>query len=108
MLAQHVLGKLGACKAIEVADATANGTLLVEVILTVTLRTDVLIKRSVSLAALELAQDFNVAKLAQVAVETAFSRRRFGVDLGIELVYCKLAVGVATKRLREKAVSTAT
>ena len=57
-----MLGKLGTCKAIEVADATANGAFLMEVILTIALRANVLIKRSFSLATVKFAQNFNVAK----------------------------------------------
>lgn len=64
MLAQHMLGKLGTCKAIKVANATANRTFLVEVVFAITLCADVLIKGSAPLTAVELAQDFNVAKLA--------------------------------------------
>ena len=101
MIAQHVLGKLGTGKAIEVTDATTNRTFLVKVILAVTLGTNVLIKRSASFATVEFAQDLNLAKLTEVTVKTALARGCLGVDLGIKLLYCKLAVGVASKKADE-------
>ena len=74
MLAQDVLCKIGTCKAIEVADTSANGTLLVEVVFAVTLRSDVLIQGTFPLAAVKFAQDIHLAKLTQMSIETAFAR----------------------------------
>ena len=93
--------KLGACKAIEVADTTANSAFLVEVILAITLRSDVLIKRAFPLASVEFAQNVNTAKLAKVAVKAALARGCLGVDLGVKLVNSKLTVGVASKKADE-------
>ena len=97
-----MLGKLGTGKAIEVADTAANRALLVKVILAITLCTNVLVKRSASFATVELAQHLNVAKLAQVAVKTTLARGCLGIDLGIELLYCKLTVGIASEKTDQR------
>jgi hypothetical protein len=73
-----------------------------EVILAITLRTNVLIKRSAAFAAVEFAQDLASAKLAKMAVKTALARGCLFVDLGIELVYCKLTVGIASEKADER------
>jgi hypothetical protein len=97
-----MLCKLGAGKAIKVTDATANCALLVKMILAVTFGTDVLIKGSASFTAVELAQNFHFAKLAKMAIKTALARGCLGVDLGIKLFYCKLAVGIASEKADER------
>jgi hypothetical protein len=93
-----MLGKLGTCKAIKVTDTTADRALLVKVILAVTLRTDVLIKGSLALAAVKLSQNIYVAKLTQMAVETTLARWGLFIHFLVELLYRKLAVGIATKK----------
>lgn len=98
MLAQHVLGKLGTCKAIEMANTTANRALLVEVVFAIAFGTNVLIKCSAYLATVELAQNLGVAKLGEVTVKTAFAGGSLLVDLAVKLLYRKLAVGIATKK----------
>ena len=97
-----MLGKIGTCKAIEVADASANGAFLVKVILAVTFRSNILIQRTASLSTVELAQNIYAAKLSQMAVKTALARRSLGIDLGIKLLYCKLAVGIASEKADER------
>ena len=97
-----MLGKLGTCKAIEVADTSADRTLLVKVILAVTFRTDVLIKCSLALASVKLAQNVYVAKFTQMAVEATLACGGLLIDFLVELLYRKLAVGVATKEADER------
>ena len=96
-----MLGKIGTCKAIKVADTSANGALLMKVVFAVTLRANVLVKRSATFAAMELAQDLNAAKLSQMAVKTAFAGRSLFVYLSIKLLNGELAVGVASKKADE-------
>ena len=98
VLAQHVLSKLGTCKAIEVTDTTANRALLVKVVFAIAFGTNVLIKRSASLATVELAQNLGVAKLGEVTVKTAFAGGSLLVDLAVKLLNGKLAVGIATEK----------
>ena len=76
---------------------SASGALQVKVVLAIALRADVLIKRSAPFAAMKFTQNFYVAKLCEVAIKTAFARLGLLADLLIELVYGKLAVGIATK-----------
>jgi hypothetical protein len=97
-----VLGKIGTCKAIKVAHTPANGAFLVEVILAITLRSDVLVKRSAPLATVKFTQDVNVAQFTQVAIEAALSGGSFLVYFLVELVHRKLAVGVASKKAEER------
>jgi hypothetical protein len=73
-----------------------------EMILAITLRTNVLIKRSATFTAVEFAQALASAKLAKMAVKAALARGCLFVDLGIELVYCKLTVGIASEKADER------
>jgi hypothetical protein len=96
-----MLGKIGTCKAIKVADTSANGALLVEVVFAVTLRANVLVKRSATFAAMELAQNLNATKLGEVSVKAALAGRSLFVYLGIKFFNGELAVGVASKKADE-------
>ena len=93
-----MLGKLGTGKAIEVADATADSAFLMEVILAITFRADVLIKRSLAVTAVELAYDLAATKLTEVTVKAALARSVLLTDLVIEILYRKLTVGIAAQK----------
>ena len=97
-----MLGKIGACKAIKVADTSANGAFLVEVILAIAVCSNVLVKCSFALSAVKFAQNINAAKLGEVSVKAALARGCLFVDLGIKLLNGELAVGVATEKADER------
>ena len=99
---QNMLCEVGTCKAIEVADTSAHGAFLMKVILAVAVRANILIKRSTFFTAVELAQNFNLAKFAQMTVKAALARGSLLVDLGIKLVHGELAVWVASEKAEER------